>query len=82
MAIVCKEVEVEVEVELDDFDTEDLIEELNSRPGHSNTEYQQVDSAWWDMSTTGIPAEVVLHDLFKDCSGYDFHKLQSFIKNN
>ncbi len=73
---------VTIEVELDDFDTEDLVDELRTRPGHLNNNDSDAESAWWDMSTTGIPAEVVLHDLFKDCSGYDFHKLQSFIKNS
>ncbi|WEJ62183.1 hypothetical protein [Thiomicrorhabdus lithotrophica] len=78
MPIIYKEVEVEVEAELDDFETEDLIEELRSRKTYNQED--SVPAAWFDLNTTGIPVDVVLHDLFKDCTGYDYFKLQQLIE--
>lgn len=80
MPTVYTEVEVEVEVELNDIETEDLIEELESRQKHDKTD--SVSTSWFDINTTGIPLDVVLHDLFKDCEGYDYFKLQNLIQNN
>lgn len=82
MPTVYKEVTVEIEtdIELEDFETEDLITELDARL--SNGTIPIPADAWFDLSTTGVPLNVVLHDLFKDCEGYSYSALESIINNH
>ena len=70
-------VTLEVEIDLSDIDESRLINELDERevPIRLNEE------SWDDLSTKGIPLELVLHELFKNAQGYSFSALEDIVKN-
>lgn len=62
-----------------DVDTDDIgVSDCNCL--EDSDERELIDQAWWDISVSGFLATDVLHELFKNCSGYSCEKLGKLLK--
>lgn len=71
--------EIEVEIELGDFEDKDLSDELISR-GRKDLVILPISDAFDELFHNGVPLNIVLHQLFKDCPGYNHQLIEDICK--